>query len=53
MTVGEFLARVSSAELTEWVALYLLEHEEEKQREVERGALAGVSRQLSRPRPRR
>ena len=53
MTVGELLARISSAELTEWVAVYLLENEEAKQRDVERQVQSGVSRQLSRPRARR
>ena len=53
LTVGELLARISSAELTEWVAIYLLENEEAKQREVERQVKSGVRGQLSRPRPRR
>ncbi len=34
MTVGELLARISSAELTEWMALYQIEAaEEEKERQ--------------------
>jgi len=31
MTVGELLARMSSAELTEWIALYRIEHSEAEQ----------------------
>lgn len=31
MTVGELLARMSSDELTEWIALYRIEHSEREQ----------------------
>lgn len=36
MTVAELLERISSAELTEWRALFVVRHEE--QREAEREA---------------
>lgn len=31
MTVGELLTRMSSSELTEWIALYRIEHSEAEQ----------------------
>ena len=31
MTVGELLARMASDELTEWIALYRIEHSEREQ----------------------
>lgn len=52
MTVGEFLARVSSAELTEWMALCLLENEEAQERELLRRNEAGMARTLASPRRR-
>ena len=52
MTVGELLARAGSREITEWMALYLLEHEEEAGRELERRNAANKQAVLSRP-PRR
>ena len=53
MIVGELLGRISSSELTEWLALYLLEHEEETQREVDRQAEQGRHSVLAGMRPTR
>jgi hypothetical protein len=33
MTVGELLSRISSYELTEWIAFYQLEHEDQEKAE--------------------
>jgi hypothetical protein len=52
MTVGEFLARVSSEELTQWIALLLLEAQEQRDAEIERKTLSGHQSVMSRPRPR-
>lgn len=53
MTVGELLARMSSSEITEWIAIYLIENEEAKERELERRNQAANRQTLSRPRTRR
>jgi hypothetical protein len=42
MTVGELLARVSSRELTEWQAHFILCNEESEQREMVRSAESGA-----------
>jgi hypothetical protein len=52
MTVGELLERVSSSELTEWIAIYTLEHEDQMRRDLERDANNNHSQVMSRPRRR-
>lgn len=52
MTVAELLARISSSELTRWMALTLVEGEEAKQRELDRNAAAGTQATLAMPRRR-
>lgn len=49
MTVAEFLARASSSEITEWIALYILENEEHTARELKRATERGLAARKSRP----
>lgn len=42
MTVSELLQRISSAELSEWMALFELESEERRRAELGRKANEGV-----------
>lgn len=42
MTVAELLRRISSAELTEWVALFDLEHEEARKQGLAQAAHQGL-----------
>lgn len=42
MTVAELLRRISSAELTEWVALFDLEHEEARSKGLAQAAQQGL-----------
>lgn len=53
MTVGELLARISSSELTEWMAVYTLEADEARERELERLTRDGINQTLASPRRRR
>ncbi len=49
MTVGELQRRMTSREFTEWVALMVLESEEETARELKRRAERGLQAQRARP----
>lgn len=44
MTVGELLARISSRELTEWQAYFILEAEEREHRNMVASAESGAER---------
>lgn len=44
MTVGELLARISSRELSEWRAHFILEEEDRKTRDMVSSAESGAER---------
>lgn len=49
MTVGELQSRMTSGEFTEWVALMILENDEEKAREMNRRVQQGLQQQRAKP----
>jgi hypothetical protein len=42
VTVGELLARISSRELTEWQAFFILEAEDREQQEMAASSMSGA-----------